>query len=112
MRNIITRLKNKFIYSAESIKNRYPCKIIKVKDHLSQEKATKVTYQAVTRFNLRESRIDEILDNPMIIEKFHPTEGVKLGFLAAGEILLKGGKSIEEIKQEYEKIILKMFNDH
>ena len=112
MKNFIERLKNKFYYSTESIKNRYPCKIIKIKDHFNPKKTTKVTYQAVTRFNLRESRVDDILDDPMIIEKFHPTDGVKLGFLAAGEILFKSSKSIEEIKQDYEKIILNMFNGY
>ena len=111
MKNAIEKLKNKFYYSTESIKNRYPCKIIKIRDHFHAFKTTKIIYQAVTRLNLRESRVDEILNDPMIIEKFHPTEAVKLGFLAAGEIFLKSHKSLDEIKKEYEKIIQKMFED-
>lgn len=105
MKKTIEKLKNKFHYSIESIKNRYPCKIIKVKDHLDKLKTTKITYQAVNRLNLRKSCIDEILNDPMIVEKFHPTDAVKLGFLAAGEILLKNKKTLSEIQQEYETII-------
>ena len=111
MKKIFENLKNKFYYSAESIKNRYPCKIIKIKDHLNLNKDTKITYQAVTRLNLRESHVEDILNDQMIVEKFHPTDAVKLGFLAAGEILFKNTKSIEEIRQDYEKIISSMFRD-
>ena len=111
MKNFIEKIKNKFYYTAESIKNRYPCKIITVKNYLDLKKPTKITYQAVTRFNLRESPIDDILNDLMIIEKFHPTDGVKLGFLAAGEILLKSGKSLDEIQAQYEKIASSMLKD-
>jgi hypothetical protein len=112
MRKFFEHLKNKFYYASDSIKNRYPCKIIKVTDYLDFGKNTKIIYQAVTRFNIRESRIDEILDDPMVVEKFHPTDCVKLGFLAACDILLKNNKPIEEIKKDYEKIAKNMLKDY
>jgi hypothetical protein len=109
--SIFGKVKDKIIYSFESIKNRYPCRIIKIKNLVDFDKSTLVTYQAVTRFNLRELKLESILDNPMLIEKFHPTDAVKLGFLSAAEILLKNDKTFDEMKLDYQKIVLGMFND-
>ena len=111
MKNLAEKLKNKFYYSIDSIRNRYPCKLIKIKNHHDTNKKTMVTYQAVNRLNVRESTLENILNDSMIIEKFHPTEAVKIGFLSAGEILLKSGKSLEEVRSNYEKIISRMFSD-
>lgn len=111
MMNILGKVKNKLIYSLESIKNRYPCKLIKVKNHTDFNQKTLVTYQAVTRFNLRELTLEEILSDPMVIEKFHPTDAVKIGFLSAAEILLKNDKTIDQIKKDYEEIAANMFKD-
>ncbi len=112
MKKFLARLKNKFYYASDSIKNRYPCRIIKVNNYLDFDKNTKIIYKAVTRFNIRESRIDEILDDPMIVEKFHPTDCVKLGFLAACDILLKNNDEIEIIRKNYEKIAKSMLRDY
>lgn len=108
--NVLGKVKNRFSYFVESIRNRYPCKLIKVKNHLDFDRKTLVIYQAVTRFNLRELGLEEILNNPMIIEKFHPTDAVKIGFLSAAEILLKNDKTLAEIKSDYEKIAANMFS--
>lgn len=109
--NILRKVKNKFTYSMESIKNRYPCKLIKIKNHTNFDQTTLVTYRAVTRFNLRELTLEEILNDPMIIEKFHPTDAVKIGFMSAAEIFLKNDKSITEIRQDYQKIVTNMLKD-
>ena len=111
MKKMVEKLKNKFYYSIDSIRNRYPCKLIKIKNHYDINKKTMITYQAVNRLNVRESTLENILNDAMIIEKFHPTEAVKIGFLSAGEILLKSGKSFEEVRSNYEKIISHMFSD-
>lgn len=111
MKKIAEKLKNKFHYTIESIRNRYPCKLIKIKNFDDPNKKTLVTYQAVGRFNVRESTLENILNDPMIIEKFHPTDAVKIGFLSAGEILLKGNRNREEIQRDCELIISNMFND-
>lgn len=109
MINFFKKLKDKAYYSIESIKNRYPCKIVKVDNLVNFKKPAKITYQAVTRFNVSYSSIEAILNDKMIIEKFHPTDGVKMGFLAAGEILLKQHESLEQAKLTYTKIIEQMF---
>lgn len=109
--SILGKVKNKFTYSVESIKNRYPCKLIKIKNHTDFNQKTLATYRAVTRFNLRELTLEEILNDQMIVEKFHPTDAVKLGFLSAAEIFLKNDKSITEIRQDYQKIVTNMFKD-
>lgn len=107
----IQKLKDRFYYSMESIRNRYPCKMIKVKNLKNDQKKTTIVYQAVTKINLREETIQEILNDPMLTEKFHPTECVKLGFLSAGEILIKNQRCPPELKAKYEEIVTAMFSN-
>src|SRR3990167_7040977 len=103
MKKMVEKLKNKFYYSIDSIRNRYPCKLIKIKNHYDINKKTMITYQAVNRLNVRESTLENILNDAMIIEKFHPTEAVKIGFLSAGGILFKKGKSFLESRNQLKK---------
>lgn len=111
MFKFINNIKNRLDYSIESIKNRYPCKIIKISWIDNSEENSTVTYRAVTKLNIRQSSPKEILDDPLLIEKFHPTDCVKLSFLAAGEILLKKVNNLEEAKELYKKIINGMFKE-
>lgn len=108
MKNIFSGLINRYYYTIESIKNRYPCKIIDVTDAASYDKIAKVKFQAATKINIRISTAEEILDDPLLVEKFHPTDGVKLGFLACGELLLKDCSTLEEAKEKFQKIINQM----
>lgn len=105
----IENLKNRFYYSLESIKNRYPCKIIKIKNSENYNKKSSILFQAVTK--IRESTIFEILEDALLIEKFHPTDAVKLGSLSAGEILLKESRSIEEAQNKYQQILKGMLKN-
>lgn len=111
MSSFVRKLINKYHYSLESIKNRYPCKIIKLKELSDLQKPSEITYIAATKFNIHTTTAQTILEDPLLVEKFHPTDGVKLGFLACGEILLKETTSIDEVKKLYKKIIEHMFQD-
>lgn len=95
----------------ESIKNRYPCKIINIKNLNDFSTPTEVQFLAATKINIRTSTTQAILDDPLMVEKFHPTDGVKLGFLACGEILLKENISLEEARRLYLKITHHMFQE-
>lgn len=108
MKRIFSGLINRYYYTLESIKNRYPCKIIDVSDATAYDKIAKVKYQAATKINIRTSSARDILDDPLLVEKFHPTDGVKLGFLACGELLLKDCTTIEDAREKFQKIINKM----
>ena len=66
---------------------------------------------AATKINIRTTTIQDLLADSLLVEKFHPTDGVKLGFLACGEILLKKDISLEEARSQYSKIINNMFQD-
>ena len=110
--SIVRNIKNHFYYALASIKNRYPCKIIKVKDAAQFDKPAVITYRAVTKYNLRKCNAEELLEDQVLIEKFHPTDGVKLGFLAAGEILLKQkNSSIKDIRNKYIKVLEGLFKE-
>ena len=109
MKQLIEHLKNKTIYSLACIKNRYPCKLMRVKNLFSEKNHASVVYKIAIKFNFVESGISEILDNPDIIEKFHPMDGVKLGFLAASDILLKEFTTIGEARKKYNNIANNLF---
>ena len=108
MKRILKNLKLKYDYFSESIKNRYPCKIISIENKNDFNKPCVVTFRYVTRLNIRKSTLQQMLDDSMLIEKFHPTDCIKLGFLAASEILVNE-KTDTKIKKIYIEILEKMF---
>ena len=109
MAGMLRKLINRYHYSIESIKNRYPCKIIQIKKINDFSAPTEVQFLAATKINVRTATAQAILDDPLLVEKFHPTDGVKLGFLACGEILLKENASLDEVRQLYLMITKRMF---
>lgn len=111
MADLLKKLINKFHYSIESIKNRYPCKIIDVLNLYDFSKPSEIRFLAATKINIRTSETKAILEDPLLIEKFHPTDGVKLGFLACGEILLSDNISLDEARALYMQIITNMFQE-
>lgn len=111
MGSFLKKMINRYHYSMESIKNRYPCKIIGIKNINDFNKPSEIQFLAATKLNIRSSTVQSILDDPLIVEKFHPTDGVKFGFLACGEILLRDNISIEEARRLYLSIINHMFED-
>ena len=108
MQKMFSGIINRYHYTIASIKNRYPCKIIAISDLDSHDKTAKIRYRAVTKINVRTSTAKDILDDPLLVEKFHPTDGVKLGFLACGEILLKNCLTLDEAKEKFQQIINEM----
>ena len=111
MKKIISGIKDRYYYAIESIKNRYPCKIIAISNIAHHDKPAEIKYQAVTKINVRSSTAKEILNDPLLVEKFHPTDGVKLGFLACGEILLKECATIEDARNKFQLIMHRMLTD-
>lgn len=111
MRALFKRIINTYHYKLESIKNRYPCKIIDVINIDSTTEETLIKYIAASKINIRESTAKEILDDPLLIEKFHPTDGVKLGFIAFGQTILNNNDSLDESRKNYKKIARNLFND-
>ena len=111
MAGLFKKLINRYHYSIESIKNRYPCKIINIKNIDDFTKPILLQFIAASKVNIRTSTAEDILNDPLLIEKFHPTDGVKLGFLACGEIFFKNNKSLDESKEFFLKIVSHMFED-
>jgi hypothetical protein len=69
-----------------------------------------VRFHAVSKLHVRDVEIDSLLNDQELIEKFHPTDGVKLGFLSAVEIL-KTQTSIEDAEKLFQKITQQMFDN-
>ena len=76
--------KNKLNYARESIKNRYPCSLVKYE---VINKKYFVYYCVLGRKdNLHRLAVDKILDDQMLLEKFHPKDATIMGFIAGIEI--------------------------
>lgn len=95
-------------YKMMSVQNRYPCMLIGEK-HLYDCKTTIIQYVVKSKRDVvYEINIDELLNDPLLIEKFHPTQAVKIGCIAMGNILYSTPET--EIKQKYEHIMENMLN--
>ena len=111
MQKVFEKIANRFHYTMESIKNRYPCKIIAASNLHDFSNTSEITFTAVTKINIRTCPIEDIVNDPLLIEKFHPTDTFKLGFISFSEILLKDGITIDEARDLYKKISTSMFKD-
>lgn len=109
--SLLNKVINKYHYAVESIKNRYPCKIIEIRNINKFDESTIIKYQAASKLHIRTTTAQDILKDPLLIEKFHPTDGVKLGFIACGEILLNDNVTIEQARKLYIEIANRMFQE-
>jgi len=113
MRSIIGKITESIHYSLASIRNRYPCKIVNIKQSENESLKNKILYQAVNKVNIRSSTTKDIISDSMLVEKFHPTDCVKLGFISAGEILFgDSALTLDEIKNLHKSIVDKMFKEY
>lgn len=68
-----------------NIKNKYPCKLVGTKK-------TRNTHETIIIFTILGKRegynitLNEIISNKELLEKFHPTEAVKFGFISLGDV--------------------------
>jgi hypothetical protein len=85
--SIISLSNENIQYKLASIKNRYPCLLIGEKIFPNKEKPTIQYVIKSKRDVVYEITIQELLNDPLLIEKFHPTQAVKIGCIAMGNIL-------------------------
>lgn len=89
-----------------SMRNRYPCLLIGEK-HLHDKNKTVIQYIIKSkRDTVYEISIEELLNDPMLIEKFHPTQAVKIGCIAMDDILYSTPE--DQRKQKYRSIMYQM----
>ena len=110
MRAFFNKLKARYDYSVESVKNRYPCKVIAIKYADDWSRSCEITYQYVTRLNIRKTKLKELLADRLLVEKFHPSDCVRFGFISAGEILFRECADETDLKKRYQRIIGKMLD--
>jgi len=107
----IIELKNRLYYKHANMRNRYPCKIIKIKNHDNFTNKTCITFQAVNKLNIISESIDSILDDPLLVEKFHPNDAIKLGLLAMGQIAFDKCETLGEAQERFLTIVTHMFDE-
>lgn len=93
-------------YSMLSLRNRYPCLLVGEK-HLYDKQTTIIQYVIKSKRNtVYEISIEELLNDPLLIEKFHPTQAVKIGCIAMGDILYTIPE--DQQRQKYQAIMSNM----
>lgn len=92
-------------YHYLSIKNRYPCRVVGERVD-PKNRGTVVIYKVLPKKEEFEINLRDLLDQPLLIEKFHPTEAIRLGFMAFGDLFFNQTK--EKAFTEYQNIIEKM----
>lgn len=91
-------------YCSSSEANYYICKLVGEKN-ISDSPNTVILYRMLGKRDLFEISVNDLLDNKELLEKFHPTEAVKFGAIAMGDILFnlpeeQRPKRFAEIKQK------------
>lgn len=74
------KIKDKIHYALQSVRNRYPCKIVNIKNYDTTSKESVVVFQSVKAFNISTLTLRSLMEDPLLLEKFHPSDAVKLGF--------------------------------
>lgn len=101
----IVKLKNHAYYSAASLKNRYPCQIVGEK-YLFENKETTILYALKSKREVvYEITVSALLEDQLLLEKFHPQDAVKIGCIAMGDTLFNS--DINQ-KEKYQVVIKKM----
>lgn len=106
-KNIYTWVENTITawrYHISSLRNYYPCKLVG-EIEVDGENKTLIRYRTLGKRDTYTIPIQELLEDRDLIEKFHPTEAIKFGAIAMGDILLslpedKRQQKFEEIKQK------------
>lgn len=94
-------------YHLASLRNYYPCKLVGEKQ--TKEKCnTVILYRMLGKRDVHEILIQDLLATPELVAKFHPTEAVKLGSIAMGDLLLKEGTDMR--KEVFDEIREKMLS--
>ena len=82
MVNFIKNQINRVYYGIAAMRNRYACKIVEIK-HFNLEKQPIVRYQTFSRFHIYESNLRDIAMDKDLLEKFHPNDSWKIGYLTS-----------------------------
>ncbi len=85
--SITAKSTNRAIYFQESIKNRYPCKII----GYSYEKGITIVHFCILGkiHNIHQISSKDLLSDGSLLEKFHPKDAAKIGFSIGCDVLLE-----------------------
>jgi hypothetical protein len=93
-------------YKMSSLRNRYPCRVTGERfDENTRE--TIVFYKVIPRKEEFEIKLKDLLEDQHLIEKFHPAQTVKLGFMAFAEIFFNF-RNKEDAYLKYREIVKKM----
>jgi len=77
---------------AINIKNTYPFKLVGGKSNNNGINTT-ITYTILGKREGHEKKLHELVNNIELIEKFHPTEAIKFGFIALGDSLFSSSQT-------------------
>ena len=85
MKNNLSKLLDASVYFLSTMKNRYPCKILKIRHN--KENSFSILFKAGGKFSTIEMEVSKLIEDSALIEKFHPFESMQLGFLSTYALL-------------------------
>jgi hypothetical protein len=80
------------LFTEPAIKNTYPFKLVSGKPN-HQGTDTIITYTILGKREGHQKNLGDLINNMELIEKFHPTETVKFGFIGLGDFLFSSLRS-------------------
>lgn len=86
------------------IKNRYPCKIIG--ERKSEQGKTIVIYKVLSQQALFEVSLEDLIEDPSVLQKIDPVETLQLGIIAFGDIFFNLPHA--EARQKYNELLDKL----
>ena len=104
--NFLSNAVNSFYYYTAARANRYPCKLVGEK-LTDDAKTTHIIYRIVGKKGIHEISIPDLLDDEKLLARFHPTEAVKFGAIAVGDVLfnIPEEEKIKKIKMMKRKML-------
>lgn len=89
------------VYAIESIKNRYPCQVIDIKQQNKISNSI-IRYCVLgKKENAHNIPVRELLDDKKLLEKFHPSDALLIGFICFGDIILSEKEAEREKKYNF-----------
>lgn len=83
-------------YRKATKSNYYPCKLIGEKPNNAEQSNTVIIYRHIGKREIFEISVKDLLDKRDLLERFHPTEAVKFGAIAMGDILFQENPGIRK----------------
>ena len=108
MKKNLSKLFYASVYFLSTMKNRYPCKILKITPNKGN--SFSILFKAGGKFSTIEMDVSKLIEDSSLVEKFHPFESMQLGFLST--YVLLDVESKDNPPEKYQKILSNILDSY